>query len=199
MQMVLSPAIVALTPLALGLLAISTPGNVGPLSESSPHEGDRSSDGLIDRPFRVLKVEWSVYDIEHPDVRGTIRLVGIPSNIFEVPRKLLPTGKLGPIFRLAIHGIVGFANQGKKGEIDPRPITPGEYLKLRREDITSYAHARDEPLNEFLVEGNPALLFRTKTVLMKVELVKARYDAFGDPQVIVTHNTLHSVSEYKAA
>lgn len=153
---------------------------------------------MIDRPFRVLKIEWSIYDIYHPDVRGTIRLVGVPSKIYEVPRKNLPASALGPVFTLAIQGTVGFVNQGKKGTSDPREITPEEYPKLPKEDITFYAHARDEPLNEFLVEGSPPILVRTKTVLTKVEFVKDRYDAFGDPQIIVSHNTSHRVSEYKA-
>jgi hypothetical protein len=145
-----------------------------------------------------LKIEWSIYDIYHPDVRGTIRLAGVPSKIYEVPRKNLPASALGPVFTLAIQGRVGFVNQGRKGTSDPRDITSKGYPKLPKEDITSYAHARDEPLNEFLVEGNPPLLVRTKTVLTKVELVKDRYDAFGDPQIIVSHHTSHRVSEYKA-
>ncbi len=76
-------------------------------------------------------------------------------------------------------------------------MTPDEYLKLPKEDITSFARPRDEPLNEFLVGGSPPLLVRTKTVLMKAEIMKDRYNAFGDPQIFVTHNTSHSVSEYK--
>jgi hypothetical protein len=143
-------------------------------------------------------VEWSVYDIDHPKVRGSIRLAGIPSNIYEVPRKGRRARKLGPIFTLAIQGVVGFTNQGEKGPSDPRPITSEEYPKLAKEDITSYAHPRAEPLNEFLVEALPPLLVRTKTVLIKVELVKDRYDAFGDPQVLVYHNTTHSVSESRS-
>jgi len=194
--MVLFPAIAALTPLALGaLLAFSTPSSVGSRKGFFLHHSDRR---LIDRPFRILKIEWSVYDIDHPNVKGTIRLVGIPSNIYEVPGKLPSAGKLGPVFTLAIQGIVAFVNQGRKGASDPRVITPDEYPKLPKEEVTPYAHARDEPLNEFLVEGSPPLLVQTKTVLMKVELVKDRYDAFGDPQIVVTHSTLHSVSEYEA-
>lgn len=197
--MVLSPAIRALMPLALGsLLAFQTPSNVRYRGKSFPQNGERIYGRLIDRPFRILKIEWSIYDIDHPDVKGTIRLVGIPSNIYEVPGKDLPAGTLGPVFTLVIQGIVGFANQGRKGPSDPRAITPDEYPKLPKEDVTSYAHARDEPLNQFLVGGSPPLLVRTKTVLMKAELVKDRYDAFGDPQVIVTHHTSHSVSEYEA-
>ena len=188
----------ALTPLALGSLSpFHTPTNVRYRNESFRQNSERIYRGLIDRPFRILKVEWSIYDIDHPDVKGTIRLVGIPSNIYQVPGNLLPDGALGPVFTLVTQGIVGFANLGKKGPNDSRPITYDEYPKLPKEDITSYAHARDVPLNEFLVEGSPPLLVRTKTVLMKAELVKDRYDAFGDPQVLVTHNTSHSVSEYK--
>jgi hypothetical protein len=115
-----------------------------------------------------------------------------------VPGKLPPSGTLGPVFTLAIQGIVGFANVGRKGANDPRRVTADEFPKLPKEDITSYAHARDEPMNELLVAGSRPLLVRTKTVLTKAELVKDRYDAFGDPQIIVTHRTLHSVSEYKA-
>ena len=92
---------------------------------------------------------------------------------------------------------MGFSNLGKKGQSDLRTITPEEYLKLEKEDITSFANARDEPLNEFVLGGSPPLLVRTKTVLMKAELMKDRYNAFGDPQILVTHNTSHSVSEYK--
>jgi hypothetical protein len=155
--------------------------------------------GSIERSFRVLKIEWSIYDINHPEVKGTIRVVGVPSKIYEVPRNDLPTGTLGPVLTIVIHGAVGFTNQGRKGTGDPRSITPEEYLKLPRKDITNYAQPRDEPLNEFLVDCSPPLLVRTKTILTKAELVKGRYDAFGDPQVFVTHNTSHRVSEYKPA
>jgi hypothetical protein len=186
-----------MTPLAIGsLFTFKIPSNVR--EESFPYNSYRTYRGLVDRAFRILKIEWSIYDIDHPDIKGTIRLVGIPSNIYEVPGNLLPADKLGPVFTLAIQGIVGFANRGRKGARDSRAITSDEYPKLPKEDITSYAHARDEPFNEFLVGGSPPLLVRTKTVLIKVERVKDRYDAFGDPQVIVTHNTSHSVSEYKA-
>jgi hypothetical protein len=180
------------------LFASNNPSRVNHQNESFSGSKNKVYRGSIDRPFRILKVEWSTYDIDHADVRGTLRLAGIPSHIYEVPEEHLPLGTLGPVFTLAIQGVVGFVNQGKKGASDPRPITQDEYPKLRKEDITSYAHARDEPLNEFMIEGSPPLLVRTKTVLLKVELVRGRYDAFGDPQIIITHDTSHSVSEYKA-
>jgi hypothetical protein len=144
-----------------------------------------------------LKIEWSIYDIDHPKVKGTIRVVGIPSKIYEVPRNDLPTGTLGPVLILVLQGAVGFTNQGSKVARDPHPITSDEYPKLPREDITNYTQVRDEPLNEFLADGSPPLLVWTKTILTKAELVKNRFDAFGDPQVLVTHNTSHRVSEYR--
>jgi len=171
--------------------------NVRSPEESFLYNGETVYRGSIERSFRVLKVEWSIYDVNHPEVKGTIRVVGIPSKIYEVPRDNLPVSKLGPVLTLVIRGSVGFANEGRKGASDPRPITPDEYSKLPKEDITSFAHVRDEPLNQFLVDGSPPLLVRTKTILTKAEFVRDRYDAFGDPQVLVTHNTLHRVSEYK--
>ena len=198
-SMVPSPVIHFLTPSASASRFAFQAQNDGHVrGESRIENSNIIYRGSIDRSFRILKIEWSIYDIQHPKVRGTVRLVGIPTNIYEVPRNLLPAGTLGPVFNLATQGIVGFANQGKKGASDPREITHDEYRKLPKEDITSYTHARDEPLNEFLVTGNPAFLVRTKTVLIKAELVKDRYDAFGDPQVIVAHNTTHSVTKYKA-
>ena len=113
-----------------------------------------------------------------------------------MPPNLLP-GTSGSVFTLVTQGVVGFANLGNKGASNPSLITPQEYLTLPKEDITSYAHARDEPFNEYLVGGNPPLLVRTKTVLMKAELIKDRYNAFGDPQILVSYNTSHSVAEYK--
>jgi len=194
-----SPVIHFLTPSGSdSRFAFHAQSNVRAQDESIHERSDIIYRGSIDRSFRILKIEWSIYDIQHPNIRGTVRLVGIPINIYEVPRNLLPAGTLGPVFNLAIQGIVGFSNQGKKGASDPREITRDEYPKLPKEDITSYTHARDEPLNEFLVAGDPAFLVRTKTVLIKAELVKDRYDAFGDPQVIVTHNTTHTVTKYKA-
>lgn len=198
--MVPSPVIHFLTPSASGSrFAFHAQSDVRAQGKSLPENGGIIYRGSIDRSFRILKIEWSIYDIQHPNIRGTVRLVGIPTNIYEVPRNLLPAGTLGPVFNLAIQGIVGFSNQGKKGTSDPREITREEYPKLPKEDITSYTHARDEPLNEFLVPGNPAFLVRTKTALIKAELVKDRYDAFGDPQVIVAHNTTHTVTKYKTA
>ena len=198
---VLSRSIRDMTFLALGSpIATQSPskhGNVHDRKESILHNGDTVYQGSIERPFRVLKIEWSIYDIDHPDVKGTIRVVGIPSKIYEVPRNDLPSNRLGPVLTLVIQGRVGFTNQGKKGASDPRPITPDDYQKLPREDITNRAHPRDEPLNQFLVEGTPPLLVRTRTILTRVELVKGRYDAFGDPQVLVAHNTSHRVSEFK--
>ena len=195
----MSPTIQTLAPLVqVSPFAFLAPSIVLYRKEPFAHNSDRVYKGLIDRPFRVLKIEWSIYDLYHPDVRGTIRLVGVPSKIYEVPRKDLPAKALGPVFTLAIQGTVGFVNQGRKGASDPREITAEEYPKLPKEDISSYAHPRDEPLNEVLVDGSPPLLVRTKTVLTKLEHVKDRYDAFGDPQIVVSHNTSHRVSEYKA-
>lgn len=150
-----------------------------------------------DLHFRIKKLDWSIYEIDHANVKGTLRVLAVPTNIFEVPRELLPQAPTGPIIGLNMQGIVGFVNEGKKGPSEPRPLNPEELPRIAKEDLTSFTTTREEPFNEYLVGGNPPLLVRTKTIMMKVEHLKDRFNVFGDPHLWVNHNTSHSVAEYK--
>ena len=91
---------------------------------------------------------------------------------------------------------MAFSNTGGKGSSDPRVVTSEEFATLPKDDLTSFMTTRDEPFNEYIVAGHPALLIRTKTVMLKVEHFKNRFTVFGDPYLWVTHDTSHSVSEY---
>jgi hypothetical protein len=126
-----------------------------------------------------------------------LRVLAIPTNIFEVPKDFLPPQAQLPVFALATQGIVALSNLGKKGPSDPRPITANDLLKGPKDDVTSSTTPREEPFNEYVVSGNPPLLVRTRTILLKVEVLKNRTNAFGDPAIWVNHDTSHSVSEYK--
>jgi hypothetical protein len=141
---------------------------------------------------------WSVYEVDHPNLKGTLRVLAIPSNIFEVPANLLPPdAPKQPVYALVTQGVIGFNNAGKKGPSNPVALTPNEYISSPKTDVTSSTTPRDEPLNEFVVAGNPPWLVRTKTVLLKAEVITDRYNAYGDPHVGITHNTSHSIAEYK--
>ena len=144
-------------------------------------------------------MNWSIYDIETSTIQGTLRVMAVPINIVEVPRSLLPPGTTGRALGLNTQGVVGFTNRGGKGAIDPRPITPEEAQKNEKQDLTSFLTVRDEPFNEFILAGRPPTLLRTKTVVVKVEVLVGRRNAMGDPALLVNHSTSLSTSEDKSA
>jgi len=153
---------------------------------------------FIDLYFVIKKISWSIYEVNHPDVKGSLRLLAIPTNIFEVPQEMLPSDAKPPILAVNTQGIVAFTNEGKKGP-SGKPISPEEFRVAPKDDITSYVTPRDEPFNEYVVQrtGKPSLLVRTKTILIKAEVLKDTNNPFGDPVIWVSHNTAHSVTEYK--
>jgi hypothetical protein len=153
---------------------------------------------FIDLYFVIKKISWSVYEVNHPTVKGTLRLIGLPTNIFEIPAEMLPPGAPLPVISLTAQGIVAFINEGKK-QPSGKPLSPVEFNVAAKEDITSYVTPRDEPFNEFVVQrlGKAPILVRTKTVLLKAEVLKDRYNVFGDPMLWINHNTSHSISECK--
>lgn len=153
---------------------------------------------FIDRYFVIKKIDWSVYEVAHPSVKGTLRVLGVPTNILEIPLSMLPPGTASPVVAVNTQGIVAFINEGKK-QTSGKPISPAEFSLAPKEDITSFVTARDEPFNEYVVQrpGQATVLVRTKTVLLKAEVLKDMYSIFGDPMIWVNHNTSHSVSELK--
>ena len=153
----------------------------------------------IDLDFTIQKVQWSTYDISHPAVKGTLRLLAIPIKILELPTELAPPNCASPFLGPLFHHMVAFKNVGKKGTPDPRPATFQEYAKSPKEDITNFTKPLDEPYNEFAVTRDPPYLIRTRTILMKIELLKDRWNQFGDPVLWPQHQTSQSVSECKTA
>lgn len=154
---------------------------------------------FIDLHFTIKKISWSLYEVDdRQNIKGIARLLAIPTNIFEVPREFLPPRMQPPVIALNTQGVVAFSNEGKKGPPSPH-LSPEESSKAPQEDLTSYVTTRDEPFNEYIVSrrGGTPLLVRTKTVLIKLVVLKNRYNIFGDPVIRIEHNTSHSVSEYK--
>lgn len=153
---------------------------------------------FIDLYFVIKKISWSIYEVTHPKVKGSLRLLAVPTNILEIPKESLPPDAKIPILAVNAQGIVAFTNEGEKGP-SGKPISPIEFEVAPKDDITSYVTTRDEPFNEYVVQrkDEATLLVRTKTVLTKAEVLKDRYNVFGDPVIWVNHNTAHSVTEYK--
>ena len=154
---------------------------------------------MKDLEFQIRKTNWSLYEVDHRLAKGVLRVIGLPSNIFEKPSNLMPSAVSQRQFVISTQGMVGFTNYGAKGPSDQRPISLIEYNLAPKEDVTSSVTPRDEPFNEFVVGGSPALLFRTRTILVKVEVFTNRYNLTGDPYLWVNHNTVFSVSDMKDA
>ncbi len=151
---------------------------------------------FIDLDFIIRKISWSLYEINHDKVKGTIRVIGMPTNIYEVPDKFLPSEVPRPQVLISVQGVIGFKNEGKKGTPGAQ-LTLGQFQSLPKDDLTSFVTPRDEPFNEFIAsrKGKPALLVRARTVLMKLDVVRDKFTPTGDPQIWVTHNTNQTVSE----
>jgi hypothetical protein len=152
---------------------------------------------LIERDFNIRKIKWSIYDVNHPNVKGTLRLTTIAASVAEVPSELLPSGVSSPQFAIIAQPIVGFKNEWNKGKSDPLPILPQEAEKLEKEDITSSVVTREEPFNEYVIGGNPPVLLRTKTVMISVIRFIDRYNLTGDPALLVNQNTGYSFEKLK--
>jgi hypothetical protein len=150
-----------------------------------------------DLEFQIRKTNWSLYEIDNSLAKGILRLIGLPSNIFEQPSNTVPSAVSQRQFAISTQGMVGFTNYGTKGPCDRRVISSFEYHASPKEDITSSVTPRDEPFNEFVVGGSPPILFRTRTVLVKLEVFTNRYTACGDPHLWVNHSTVFSVSDLK--
>jgi len=152
---------------------------------------------IIGKRFKVRKLQYNTYEIDHLEVKGQLRLIAIPVNIFEVPEDLLPNGAKSefPSYVINFQSIVAFTNAGEKKQ--PKPIPPDTDIRTaKKTDITNFMIDHpDEPWNEFILQGNPPIMIRTKTVLSKLEWNREYTDIFGDPSLWANHNTTHSVSQ----
>jgi hypothetical protein len=152
---------------------------------------------ILGRRFKVRKLQYNTYEIDYQRIKGQLRLLSIPVNIFEVPEELLPKGMKSelPSYVINYQSLVGFTNAGEK--IQPKPMpTDTDIRTLEKTDITNFiVDHSDEPWNEFILQGNPPIMIRTKTVLAKLEWIHQYTDIFGDPSLWANHSTTHSVSK----
>lgn len=152
----------------------------------------------IDRLFKIKKLQFNTYEIDHSEIKGTLRLINIPSNIMEIPEKLIPPQARNPGLPNLMTGnqtIVAFSNKGKKKESSLKLPNRQEMISAKREDLTSFIIDNPfEPWNEFLIQGNPPILLKTRTILAKLEWFPEYVNKLGDPYLWANHNTTDSVS-----
>lgn len=152
---------------------------------------------FISKRFKIKKLQYNTYEIDHTQVKGQLRLIALPINILEVPKNLLPQGKIPsdlPEFAIGTQSIASFTNAYANKKVSP-PLTESDMRSGTKFDITAYVIDQgNEPWNEFILEGNPPILLKTRTILSKLEWYPDFTDQFGAPALYANHNTNHSVS-----
>lgn len=132
---------------------------------------------LKDTLFKIKKLQYNTYDIVHPTVKGQLRMLVIPKNFAELPKR--PGQKGLSQFGVASQTIVGFTSRGKKMKPTDAIATPDMVADSDKEDITTFVENGNEPWNEFLLEGN--IMIRLKAVMTKVTWLKPNVNNAGDP------------------
>jgi len=152
---------------------------------------------LKHRVFRIKKLQYNTYEVQHQKVKGHLRLINIPVTIAEIPREHstqnTTISDLPPLM-VAAQPISSFVNRGDKNT--PSNVSMADLNRANKIDITNHILQDEsyEPWNEFILAGSPPTLVRTRTILTKLEWLPDHNDMFGDPSLLTSHNTMQSVS-----
>lgn len=147
---------------------------------------------LTDKLFKIKRLSYNTYDVEHNTVKGQLRVIAIPNNFVQIPNSNV--GKI-PQIGVGTQNVIGFTNRGKKLKPVNPDVSPNQIRDQDKEDITTYIENEHEPWNEFLLEDN--LTVRIKTVLTKVTWIKTVVNLQGDPLLWANTNINLDVSESK--
>jgi len=153
---------------------------------------------LKDKLFKIRKLQLNTYEIDHPTVKGQLRLTSIPLNILEIPDELIPpqakTSSL-PNYAITSQTIIAFTNRGRKSTPSIRQLSLEEIKQAEKVEITSYIiDSPYEPWNEFVIQGEPPILLKERTILSKLEWLTQYANNLGDPFLWGTSSNTNSVS-----
>lgn len=148
--------------------------------------------------FRIKKLDYNKYYINHSEVKGVLYLANVVTNIGEVPIDMIPkkqrTSNEPPV-GVSYQPIVAFINKGKKSAPTEMP-THEELIDKKKVDLTDFiTHEEDvEPWNEYVIQGDPPRILKTRSILNKAQWVVDVYNNLGDPYILANHSTTYSVS-----
>ena len=145
--------------------------------------------------FRIKKLDYNKYQINHSEVKGVLYLANVVTNVGEVPADMIPEKQRisnEPSVGISYQPIVSFINKGKKSSPTELP-THKELIDKEKVDLTDFiTHEEDvEPWNEYVIQGDPPRILKTRTILSKVQWVVAVYNNLGDPYILANHNTTY--------
>ena len=141
-----------------------------------------------DKLFKIKKIRYNTYDVQHSKVRGQLRTITIPNNFLQLPHKFSSSSGL-PSVALASQTLVSFTNFGKKQVPTTPNVTPEIMATSNKTDLTRFCENSYEPWCEFVLQGDPPLLVRIKTVLTRVDWLVDHVSYSGDPFLWAYSNT----------
>jgi len=153
--------------------------------------------------FRIKKLNFNKYFINHTQIKGVLYLTNVVTNIGEVPIDVVPPAQRisnEPLVGVSYQPIVAFINQGKRFPPTELPKNT-EIANKEKIDLTDFIiHEEDyEPWNEYVIQGDPPRILKTKTILSKVHSIVDVYNNMGDPYILANHNTTYSVTVKSSA
>ena len=153
--------------------------------------------------FRIKNLNYNKYFIDHSQVKGVLYLINVVTNIGEVPIDVIPAAQRisnEPQVGVSYQPIVSFINKGKRFPPTELPKST-EIANKEKTDLTDFIiHEEDyEPWNEYVIQGEPPRILKTKTILSKVLSIVGIYNNLGDPYILANHNTTYSVSVKSSA
>jgi len=94
---------------------------------------------------------------------------------------------------IGTQAIASYTPQKEKSAL--RVPSKDEIDSAKKIDIPSFIIDQPyEPWNEYILEGSPPIMVRTKTVLTKLQWLEGYTDQVGGPSLWAQHNTTHSVN-----
>jgi len=147
-------------------------------------------DNSIDLEFKVERFDFNIYEVQSADnsIKGILRVGVVPLRITRLKEDI--NGK--PQFFLQPFDVLSFINKGKFGKPDNSIIDPNaldESEKSELEEGRDYTVLSETPNIYLIINTRPYYKIRAKSTLTKVELLRGRYDYFGNPMLAVQVNT----------
>lgn len=153
--------------------------------------------------FRIKKLNYNRYQIDHGEIKGVLYLANVVTNIGEISADMIPEDRRisnEPQVGVSYQPIVSFINQGKRNTPTEIP-TNKDMINKEKIDLTDFIVREEdyEPWNEYVIQGDPPRILKTKSVLNKVQAIAGIYNNLGDPYILANHNTSYSVTVKSSA
>ena len=152
--------------------------------------------------YRTKTFEYNRYHMDHPDVKGILRLATIPVDVIRVDKSKVQPGFViddgGSEYIVSTNTTVMFVNRGEK----KTPTNNAEDASTSKKvSILQYVvkEQTDEPWCEYVVQDRPGELLRIRTILTDVYYYPGVITSIGDPFIRARHATSIAVTDNVAA